>query len=106
MNWSVPLIAFFIAVMAGAWLDRRLFRRHADWTRRRRMLGASLPLPALMLLASLGGVVWTLVRGPGQGDNMTDLAIAVYLAMGILFALFTLAGGLLGASMAERKRQS
>ena len=104
MNWTVPLIAFFVAVMTGAWLDGRLARKRSGWTQRRRIIRASLPLPALMLLAGLGGVVWTLVRGPGSGENMSDLAIAVYLFMGVLFALFTFAGGLLGASMAERKR--
>ena len=105
MNWTVPLIAFFVAVMAGAWLDGRLWRSRSGWTRRRRIIRASLPLPALMLLAGLGGILWTLVRGPGQGENMTDLAIAVYLFMGVMFALFTFAGGLLGASMAERRRE-
>lgn len=104
MNWTVPLIAFFAAVMAGGRLDARLAGK-SDGTERRRVVRAALPLPGLVLLLSAAAIAWTVLAGPGEGENMTDLAVAIYISLGLLFAVLTFAGGLLGASMAERKRR-
>ena len=104
MNWSVPIIAFCVAVMVAAWLDARLQRRGAS-TRRRRILKASLALPVLITVASGCGIAFELLRAGRVGDNMTDLAVAVIIAVGALFAFVTWIGGLIGASLAEERRQ-
>ena len=66
------------------------------------MLRATLPLPLLVVGASGCGILWELFRPP-TGSTMTDLAVAVYGGLGALFAALTLAGGLLGAYLAESK---
>ena len=102
INWSVPMIALFLAVLVAARLDAR-FARRIGWSKHRRVLSAALPLPLLILVGSACGVLWELLRSR-DGTNMTDLAVAVYVGAGALFALIALVGGLIGASMVERKR--
>lgn len=103
INWTVPAISFGLAAVLAAWLDGR-FQRRAGWSKRRRMLNASLPLPLLIVVASACGMVWELLR-TRTGENMTDLVIAVYVTLGALFALVTFGGGLFGARLAERKQE-
>ncbi len=101
INWSVPIIAFFLAAILGATLGAR-FQARPGWGKRRRLLSAALPLPALIVAASAAGVLFELLRAR-TGITMTDLAIAVYVGLGGLFAIVTLAGGLVGAALAESK---
>ncbi len=101
INWTVPALAFGLSAVLGAWLDGR-FQERDGWTKRRRVLRAALPLPLLVVALSACGIGWELVR-PRTGSTMTDLAVAVYLGIGVLFAMLTLAGGLIGASVAEKK---
>ncbi len=101
INLSVPIVAFALALLVGAWLDSRLHGR-AGTGKRRRVLQASLPLPLLVLLLSAAGMLWEVLR-TRTGENMADLAIAVYAAIGALFGAVTFAGGVVGAFIAERK---
>ena len=100
MNWSVPLMAFFLSAMVAAWLDARM---KSKWTARRRVLGAALPLPLLLLVLGGCGIAWELFR-PRTGENMMDLAVAAVAAVAGLLAVFAFVGGLLGASLVERSR--
>ena len=102
-NWTIPALSFVAAAVFAAWLDGRFHQRRA-WSRRRRVLTATLPLPLLVVLASAAGILFELLR-PRSGTTMTDLAIAIYLGLGALFVLLTFAGGLLGAILAERGRK-
>jgi hypothetical protein len=101
INLTVPVIAFALSLLFAAWLAGRLQRRGVG-SKRSRVLQASLPVPLVIVLASGAGIVWELTR-TRTGENMTDLAVAVYLTVGGLFALVTLAGGLIGALHAERR---
>ena len=100
INWTVPAIAFGIAAVLAAWLDGRFQR--TGWSKRRRVLSAALPMPLLAVAGAACGVLWELLR-PRTGSTMTDLVVAVYVGAGALFAVLTLAGGLFGATLAERK---
>ena len=102
MNWAVILIAFIFAVLAAAWVHGVLARRRPEWSERRLMIGATLALPILILIASVAGIAFVLVSGPGKGENMQDLAVAVIAAMGGLFSLVAITGGLVGVSLARR----
>ena len=103
INWTIPALAFGLAAVLSAWLNGR-FQRRSGWGTRRRVLRAALPLPLLILVASACGVIWEMVRPP-SASTMTDLAVAVYVGVGGLFAVLALAGGVLGASLAEGKRE-
>ena len=102
MNWAVILIAFIFAVLAAAWVHGILTRQRPEWSERRLMIGATLALPVVILVASLAGIAFVLVSGPGEGENMQDLAVAVIAAMGGLFSLVAIAGGLVGVSLSRR----
>ena len=99
------IIAFALSILIGGWMSAALARRRPLWTARRRIIRSASLLPALVLLASLAGIAWELVGPRGTGENMRDLAIAVYLVLGAWFVILTLVGGLIGAALVERKRQ-
>jgi len=103
MNWLVLLLAFSLAVVVGAWLAGVLARRRPQWSGRRRLFVAALVLPAFVLIASLAGIAWITVSGPGTGENMQDLAVVATATVGGIFALLTLVGGLVGAVLALRR---
>ena len=103
MNWLVLLIAFSLAVLAGAWLAGLLARRRLRWGDRRRLFVAASVLPALVLLASLAGIAWIVVSGPGTGENMQDLAVVATATVGGILALLTFVGSLVGAVVALRR---
>ena len=102
MNWLVLILAFAIAVLIGGFLARWLERSRSDWSARRRIWTAAAVLPAFLILATLVAVAWVLAIGPGEGENMQDLAVAVTIAIGAWFAVVTLLGGLAGAHFASR----
>ena len=105
VNWSAFIIAFGIAVIVAAFLDPRIADARPDWSVRRRRLAAASLLPALILLATILGLLWVLFTGPGDGENMQDLALAATGTIGLLFAVLTMVAGLLGASVAGKRRK-
>jgi len=106
MNWLTLIIVLIFAVSVAAWGRRQLTRRKPQWSAGRQMLTTVFALPVLILLATLMGMAWVLLSGPGEGENMQDLALAVMAAIGALFALIALAGGVIGAALARRDRRS
>ena len=103
MNWLTLLLAFSLAMATGAWLARLFEQSRPQWNRRRRLLVAALVLPIFVVFATLVGIAWIVVVGPGTGENMQDLAVVATAAVGGVFALLTFIGGLVGASLAQRR---
>ena len=104
MNWLVLIGAFGISVLMGAFLANLLERSRPGWSVRRRLWAAASVLPIFILLATVIGLVWVLVSGPGKGENMQDLALVVTAMIGALFAAVALVGGLVGGSFAQRSK--
>ena len=105
MSWSAFIIAFGVAVMVAAFLEPRIADARPGWTVRRRRLAAASVLPLLLLLLTAIALLAVFLIGPGDGENMQTLALVVTGAAGLLFAALTLAAGILGASMAGKRRQ-
>ena len=105
MNWLVMILAFAVAVMTGGFLAGTLARSRAGWSARRRKFTAAAALPLFLLLLTAAGVVFVFVSGPGEGENMQDLAVAATLVVGGVFAFTTFIGGMVGASLSERREQ-
>ena len=103
VNWAAFIIAFGVAVIVGAFMEPRIGTARPHWSVRKRRVAAASLLPALILLLTIAGLLWLLVTGPGEGENMQDLALAVTAAVGLLFAVLTLAAGWLGASAAGKR---
>jgi Kef-type K+ transport system membrane component KefB len=102
MNWTILVIAFCLAILAGAISVTTLASMRPQWSNRRQALAAAAVLPAITLFVAAIGIVAVLVTGPGDGENMQDLAVAVVAAMGGIFALLAFVGGLLGAKIRQR----
>ncbi len=105
MNWPAFIIAFGVAIIVGAFLEPRIADVRPGWSIWRRRLAAASLLPGLILFATILGLLWVLLAGPGTGENMQDLALVATGAVGLLFAVLTLAAGLLGASVAGKRRE-
>ena len=103
MNWLALIAAFSIALLVGASMARLLTLNRPSWTPRRRLWTAASVLPGFILLATLAGIGFILVTGPGRGENMQDLAVAATATVGAIFGLIALLGGLVGASFAIRE---
>ena len=103
MNWPVLIIAFCVAVLTGASAASLLARIRPEWSERRRLLIAALTLPAITLGAALIGLVVVLMTGPGDGENMQDLALAAIATIGALFALIAFIGGIIGAWLRQAR---
>ena len=104
MNWTFLLIAFSLAVFMGASLARFLARSRPEWSARRRLLTSASVLPAFTVVMTIAGLGFVLVSGPAPGENMQDLALIATAVVGAFVALLALAGGLVGAGLAQRKR--
>ena len=102
MNWLLLFVAFGLAFLAGAWLNARLAERKPNWSIRRRVLASATPLPAVIVSASVIGAGWYAF---GSSENMRDLAVAAVIGIGAIFAMLTLAGGLVGAVWVEKGRK-
>ena len=105
MNWSFALIGFALAVFMGAALVSFLAAIRPQWTALRRRLTAASVLPAVTVLATLAAIVFVSTAEHGQGQTMEDLAIVALATIGGGFALLALAGGLIGAGLAGRRRR-
>ena len=68
------------------------------------MAGAA--LPAVTLIATAIGILVVSNADHGQGERMEDLAVAALMTIGGGFALLAWVGGLLGATLASRRRRS
>ena len=104
MNWSFALIGLALAVFMGAALVSFLATIRPQWTALRRRLTAASVLPAVTVLATLAAIVFVSTAEHGQGQTMEDLAIVALATIGGGFALLALAGGLIGAGLAGRRR--
>ncbi|HEX2802981.1 MAG TPA: hypothetical protein VHN55_03220 [Sphingomicrobium sp.] len=102
MNWTVLVIAFCLAVLAGAISATTLARMRPDWSNRRRLVVASAVLPGVTLLASGVLAAIILLSDAGEGEDMRDLAAASVVTFGGAFALLALLGGLIGAGLRQR----
>ena len=105
MNWSFALIGLALAVFMGAALVSFLATIRPQWTALRRRLTAASVLPAVTVLATLAAIVFVSTAEHGQGQTMEDLAIVALATIGGGFALLALAGGLIGAGLAGRRRR-
>ena len=103
MNALPFVIAGVIAFFCGAWASGWLARRRPDWSPRKRHWMAALPLPLIILLAAVAGAAWTVISGPGRGENMQGLALVVIGSMGAMFAVLTFAAAFLGAARRDRE---
>ena len=102
MNWPFLIFAFCVAVLTGAIAATTLARMRPQWSERRRLLISALLLPAFTLFATLAGLAAILVTGPGDGENMQDLALAAVASIGVLFASVGFLGGVIGAGLRQR----
>ena len=105
MNWSFALIGLALAVFMGAALVSFLATVRPQWTAFRRRLTAASVLPAVTVLATLAAILFVSTAEHGQGQTMEDLAIVALATIGGGFALLALAGGLIGAGLAGRRRR-
>ena len=99
MNWLVLIFAFCIGAFMGAFFSRLAGRSRPNWTDKRRLWVAALILPCVLGLLTLGAMAWIVVTGPGDGENMQDLALVVTAIVGSILAGLALLGGLVGASL-------
>jgi MFS family permease len=106
MDWTFWLIGFALAVFMGSALVTLLGTVRPQWTTRRRRLMAASALPLATLLATLVGVLVVAKADHGQGERMEDLAIAALMTIGGGFTLLAWVGGLIGATLASRRRRS
>ena len=102
MNWPFLIFAFCVAVLTGAIAATTLARLRPQWSERRRLMTSALILPMFTLFATLAGIAAILATGPGEGENMQDLALAAVASIGVLFASVAFLGGVIGAGLRQR----
>jgi hypothetical protein len=103
-NWTLLLIGFSIAVLMGAGAAALLTQLRPDWSVARRLVIAASALPAITLGATLIGLLIVGV-GPDAGGDVKGTALTIVAIVGGGFALLGLIGGLIGASLALRRRR-
>ena len=103
MNWGFVLIGFAMAVFMGSALVSLLKTLRPEWTARRRRLTAAVVLPAITIIATAIGMIIVATADHGEGERMTDLALAALVTFGGGFALLAWIGGLVGATLASRR---
>ncbi|HEX6740949.1 MAG TPA: hypothetical protein VF079_04030 [Sphingomicrobium sp.] len=105
MNWTLLLIGFALAVLMGAGLASLLATVKPAWSPRRRRLTAAAILPAVTAAATLLGLLFIAAGEHGQSERMERLAMLALATIGGGFTLLALAGGLIGAFLAGRRRR-
>jgi hypothetical protein len=106
MNGLVLIAAFAIGVLSGSFL-LSLFERHRrHWSTQRQQWTAAFALPAVILIATVAGTAWVATSGPGSGENMQDLAVVATAAVGALFGIVALFGGIVGVRVAKDRKKS
>jgi len=103
MNALPFVLAAAVAFFCGFWASGWMAQRRPNWSRRKRNLAAAAPLPSIILLAALGGATWTVLSGPGTGENMQDLALVVIAVMGLMFAALTFASAFACSAWSNRE---
>lgn len=104
MDTTLLLIGFAIAVLMGAGLVSLLTTVRPKWSPRRRQLTAASVLPAITVVATLLGILFISTADHGAGAEMEELAIAALVTIGGILTLLSLAGSLIGAVLAGRRR--
>jgi hypothetical protein len=88
----------------GAGIVSLLATIRPEWSARRRQLTAASVLPIVTAVATLLGIFLISVAEHGEGERLEELAIAAVVTVGGGFTLLALAGGLIGALLAGRRR--
>jgi uncharacterized membrane protein len=104
MDLTFVLIGFALAVFMGAGIVSLVATLRPQWSPRRRQLTAASVLPGITVIATLLGVLFVSTADHGQGDTMEDLAIAALATFGGGATLLAFVGGLIGATLAGRRR--
>ena len=104
MNFTFVLIGFALAVFMGAGIASLVAMLRPRWSALRRQLTAASVLPAITVVATGLGVLFVSTADHGQGETMEDLAIAALATFGGGAALLAFVGGLIGATLAGRRR--
>jgi hypothetical protein len=104
MDTTLLLIGFAIAVLMGAGLVSLLTTMRPKWSARRRQLTAASVLPAITIVATLLGILFISTADHGASAEMEELAIAALATIGGILTLLSLAGSLIGAVLAGRRR--
>lgn len=105
MNWFFLLIGFALAVFMGAALASLLRTMRPQWNARRRQMTAASVLPAISAVTTLLGIWFISTAEHGQGERMEDLAVTALATIGGGFTLLALVGGMVGVSLAQRRRR-
>ena len=105
MNWALVLIGFALAVFTGSALASLFAAIRPAWTARRKRLVAASVLPAITAVATSRGMLFVATANPGQSEQMEDLAIAAVMTIGGGFTLLAWIGGVVGATLATRRRR-
>ena len=105
MTLTFVLFGFALAVLMGAGLKSLLVTVKPEWSDRRRLLTAASVLPAITAVATLVGLLFVSTAEHGQSERMEELAIAALATIGGGFTFLALAGGLIGAALAGRRRR-
>ena len=105
MNWTLVLVGFALSVLMGSALVSLLVTVRPEWSARRRRITAASILPAITGAATLLGIVVIATGRHGESEHMVDLAIAALFTIGGGFTLLAWIGGLIGATLASRRRE-
>jgi hypothetical protein len=104
MDWTFALIGFALAVFMGSALVSLLTTVRPEWSRRRRRLIAASTLPAITAVATLLGLLFLGTSSHGASRHTEELAMKGIVMIGGGFTLIAWVGGLVGATLASRRR--
>jgi hypothetical protein len=104
MEWTLVLVGFSLAVLMGSALLSLFATIRPEWSARRRRLTAAAVLPAITLIATLLGAAFVVSANHGQSAQLVALAIRGLVMIGGGFILLAWIGGLIGATLASRRR--
>jgi hypothetical protein len=104
MHLTFVLIEFALAVFMGAGIVSLVAMLRPRWSARRRQLTAASVLPGITVVATSLGVLFISTAEHGQGETMEYLAIAALATFGGGATLLAFVGGLIGATLAGRRR--
>jgi hypothetical protein len=104
MDWTFLLIGFALAVFMASALVSLLATIRPEWTRRRRRLTAASLLPGVTMVATLLGMLFVVTSPHGADRHTEGLALKGLAMIGGGFTLIAWIGGLVGATLASRRR--